>query len=102
MTTATGNASTNGGNQKGKAANTNHQHSHLASSSVMLVVETPPPVPIPSKIYLKPSDVPVRANAKTVVTTHHPDKIFHQPLNYALAQSFTGKPDKPFNPYPRV
>jgi hypothetical protein len=62
---------------KGKAADTDHQHSHLASSSVMLVVETPSSVPTPSKIYLRPSDVPVRANAKTVVATHCPDRIFY-------------------------
>jgi hypothetical protein len=87
---------------KGKAADTNHQHSHLASSSMMLVVESPPSVPTPSKIYLQPSDIPVRANAKTVVATHCPDRIFYQPLNHALAQSFTGKPDKPSNPYPGI
>jgi hypothetical protein len=68
----------------------------------MLVVETPPPVPTPSKIYLRPSDIPVRANAKTVVETHHPDRIFYQPLNHVSAQSFTGKPNKPSNPYPGV
>jgi hypothetical protein len=62
---------------KEKAADTDHQHSHLASSSVMLVVKTPPFVPISSKIYLRPSDVPVRANAKTVVATHCPDRIFY-------------------------
>jgi hypothetical protein len=87
---------------KGKAADTDHQHSHLASSSMMLVVETSPPVPTHSKIYLRPSDVPVRANTKTVLATHCPDRIFYQPLNHALAQSFTGKPDKPSNPYPGV
>jgi hypothetical protein len=87
---------------KGKAADTDHQHSHLSSSSMMPVVETPPPVPTPSKIYLRPSDIPVRANTKTVVATHHLDRFFYQPLNHALAQSFTCKPNKPFNPYPGV
>jgi hypothetical protein len=84
---------------KGKAADTDHQHSHLASSSMMLVVKTPPLVFTPSKIYLGPSDVPVRANTKTVVATHCPDSIFYQPLNHASAQSFAGKPNKPSNPY---
>jgi gag-polypeptide of LTR copia-type len=87
---------------KGKAADTDHQHSHLASSSVMPVVETPPSVPTPSQIYLRPTDVLVRANTKTVVATHHPDRIFYQPLNHASAQSFTGKPNKPSNPYPGI
>jgi hypothetical protein len=65
--------------------------------AVMLVVETPPPTP--SKIYLRPSDIPVRANTKTVVATHYPDRNFYQPLNHVLAQSFTSKLDKPSNPY---
>jgi hypothetical protein len=65
-------------------------------------VESPPPISTPSKIYLRPSDVLVRANTKTVVATHHPDRIFYQPLNHASAQCFTGKPDKPSNPYPGV
>ena len=44
----------------------------------------------------------VKAKAKTVVATHHPDRIFYQPLSHVLAQSFTGKPATPSNPYPGV
>jgi hypothetical protein len=73
---------------------------------MMPVVETPPLVPTPAptqgKIYLRPSDVPVRAKTSAVVATHCPDQIFYQPLNNSLAQSFTGKPKKPSNPYPGV
>ena len=85
---------------KGKTADIDHQHSHLASSSIVLVVESPPSNPTPGEIYLQPSDVPVTAKASTIVATHRPDRIFYQPLNHALAQSFTGKPATPSNPYP--
>jgi hypothetical protein len=68
----------------------------------MPVVEFPPPVSTPSKIFQRPSDVLVRANAKTIVATHHPDRILYQPLNHVSAQSFTGKPNKSSDPYPGV
>jgi hypothetical protein len=97
MTTVTGNTSTNA-----ETIRVRKKLLTLASSSMMLVVETPPPVPTPSKIYLRPSDILVRANTKTVVATHCPDRIFYQPLNHASAQSFTGKPNKPSNSYSGV
>jgi len=73
---------------KGKSSTADdHQHSHLASSSIA----QPPVVEQRPQIYLKPSDVPVRAPASAVVATHRPERIFYQPLNHASAQSFTGK-----------
>ena len=68
----------------------------------MQVVKSPPSNPTPGEIYLQLSDVPVTAKAKTIVATHHPDRSFYQPLNHVSAQSFTGKPTTPSNPYPGV